>query len=68
MLNEVENRQQEIVNYLKQPICKSHRFDRVSKLAKPRLNVTLFSGKSGLIRRVRGGAMLIDNRKLTCLT
>ena len=26
--------------------------------------MTLFSGKSGLIRRVRGGAMLIDNRKI----
>lgn len=66
MLNEVENRQQEIVNYLK-----NNQFARVTDLIEL-VNYSeatikrdlVFLEKSGLIRRVRGGAMLIDNRKI----
>ena len=66
MLNEVENRQQEIVNYLK-----NNQFARVIDLIEL-VNYSeatikrdlVFLEKSGLIRRVRGGAMLVDNRKI----
>ncbi|EPM7463739.1 DeoR/GlpR family DNA-binding transcription regulator [Enterococcus faecium] len=66
MLNEVENRQQEIVNYLK-----NNQFARVTDLIElvNYSEVTIKRDlvcleKSGLIRRVRGGAMLVDNRKI----
>lgn len=66
MLNEVENRQQEIVNYLK-----NNQFARVTDLielvnyseATIKRDLVCLE-KSGLIRRVRGGAMLVDNRKI----
>ena len=59
MLNEVENRQQEIVNYLK-----NNQFARVTDLIEL-VNYSeatikrdlVFLEKSGLIRRVRGGAV-----------
>ena len=66
MLSEVEDRQQKIVNHLK-----SNQFVRITDLidlvnySEATIKRDLVSlEKSGLIRRVRGGAMLVDNQKI----
>ena len=66
MLNEVENRQQEIVNYLK-----NNQFARVTDLielvnyseATIKRDLVCLE-KSGLIRRVRGGAILVEDHQI----
>lgn len=66
MLNAIEDRQQQIVNYLK-----VHQFARVIDLielvnyseATVKRDLVLLE-KSGLIRRTRGGAMIVDNKKI----
>lgn len=66
MLSDVEERRQRIVNYLK-----AHKFAKVSEL----MDLVNFSEatikrdlitleESGLIRRTRGGAMIVDNQKI----
>lgn len=66
MLSAVESRQQEIVNYMKQ-----NQFASVSELmdlvnySEATIKRDLIELEhSGLIRRTRGGAMLIDNKKI----
>lgn len=66
MLSVVEDRQQQIVNYLK-----VHKFARVADLidlvnyseATVKRDLIMLE-KSGLIRRTRGGAMIVDNKKI----
>lgn len=66
MLNAIEDRQQQIVNYLK-----VHQFARVIDLielvnyseATVKRDLVLLE-QSGLIRRTRGGAMIVDNKKI----
>jgi DeoR/GlpR family transcriptional regulator of sugar metabolism len=66
MLSDVEDRQQQIVNHLK-----LNQFAKITDLvdlvnyseATVKRDLVLLE-KSGLIRRVRGGAMLVDNQKI----
>lgn len=66
MLNVIESRQQQIVNYLK-----THQFAKVTDLvelvkyseATVKRDLVILE-KNGLIRRTRGGAMIIDNQKI----
>ena len=66
MLSDVEERQQTIVNHLK-----INQFARITELidlvnyseATVKRDLVVLE-QSGLIRRVRGGAMLVDNHKI----
>ena len=66
MLSDVEERQQTIVNHLK-----INQFARITELidlvnyseATVKRDLVVLE-QSGLIRRVRGGAMLVDNQKI----
>lgn len=66
MLSVIEDRQQQIVNYLKvnQFACVVDLIELVNYSEATVKRDLIMLEKSGLIRRTRGGAMIVDNKKI----